>query len=221
MFKNYLKIAFRNIKRYKVYSLINISGLVIGITCFILIMLFVQYELSFDKFHKNIDQIYRIIHKMPRLSRMGNELFAHTQWLLAPTIKREFPEVINAARIQYLYNKKNIRYLNKPFLENGIFADNEFLNIFTFPLLKGDKNSALGEPNSIVISENLAKKFFGDEEPIGKILHYEDLYTLTVTGVHFAIPAYQQNWTCESLASLLLWRFRDIQDDELKMAGIY
>jgi putative ABC transport system permease protein len=186
MLKSYLKIVIRNIRRYKGYSLINISGLTVGITCFILIMLYIKYELSFDSFHKNSDRIYRVALHLPTWNYRGSTEFSKTTGALAPALMAEFPEVIYATRING--GSGAISYKRNSFNEEGIYADENFFNVFSHPLIVGDEETALKDPFSIVITEDLAKKYFGDEYPIGKIIRYDFNYDFKVTGVLKEIP---------------------------------
>ena len=186
MFKNYIKVAIRNIRRYKGYSFINICGLSIGMAVCILIMLWIQDELSYDWFHKNAAQIYRV-----GLSEKTGNKTGH--WIvqapaLAPAMKAEFPEVIHTARFKTMSNRV-IQYNNKRFYEDRFaFADQAFLDMFSFPLLRGDKSQALRDPSSVLITERMAKKYFGKEESIGKILRVDNRLDLKVTGILKNIP---------------------------------
>jgi putative ABC transport system permease protein len=187
MFKNYLKLVLRNIQRNKGYSFINIAGLVIGMTCFILIMLFVQYELSYDNFHENHDRIFRIICQLPGEEYgMTEDVLAITPAPLASAMMEAFPEVESATK----FNARNRLLLSKDqtnFFEAGVFADNNFLNIFSFKLIKGDKNNVLRNPQNIIISQRLAQKFFGNDDPMGKTLTCY-LGDFTVTGIAEDVP---------------------------------
>ncbi len=189
MLNNYLKIALRNVKRHKGYSLINISGLAIGLTTFILISLYVQYELSYDRYHENSDRIFRVIQYQPQEKTYGkSDFFAFTHSPLGQTLVDRYPEVINATRIMKKYHDILITYKDYSDIENGIyFADPEFFNIFSFELLKGSPKTVLAEPNSIVLSDKMARKYFGREDPIGKIINNgSDEYF--VTGVMKNFP---------------------------------
>jgi putative ABC transport system permease protein len=181
MFKNYLKIAFRNLRRQKVYSFINITGLAIGMACSILILLWVRNELSYDRYHENADRIYRLCVD----GQIGNvELLSPVCTPpTAPTLRREFPEVLNAARI-YTTSDKQIALENKQFLaETVFFADNTILDIFTFPIIKGNPQTPLTVAYSVVLTKETAKKYFGEEDPIGKVIKYDNNLDFTVTGV--------------------------------------
>ncbi len=188
MFKNYFKISYRNIVRNKGFSFINIFGLITGITCFIVIILFIQYEYSFDKFHENYDNIYRVTKTYSDYSYQGKNHYASTMPPLAPALKEEFPEVINAARIMVfpvnaLLQKREFRSF-----ENGIYADDNFLKVFSYGVAHGDRNTALTEPNSIMLSVDLANKIFKNADPIGQVIRFRDEADLKVTGVFENLP---------------------------------
>lgn len=192
MFKNYLKIALRNFLRQKTYAFINMAGLGIGMACCILLLLFVQDELSFDRFHQNADRIYRIVRESKYEDYIDH--FAHTPAPLAPALMRDFPEVVNAVRFAYR-QRQLVTYQNKQFWEERfMLADPSIFEIFTFPLLKGNPKTALQNLYSIVITEDMAKKYFGEEEPIGKRLRVGSYQTkdYVVTGVLKNIPGNSQ-----------------------------
>jgi len=184
MFKNYLKIALRNIKRHRGYSFINITGLAIGMTCTILILLWVQDELSFDRFHKNGDYLYRVIQDIQFTDHRTH--WAITQGPLGPSLKEDFPEIVDFTRIRY--RGFRFKYADKIFDERVCMADNSILEMFTFPLVQGDPKTALIEPNNIVLSEEMAEKYFGGENPIGKTIKADDRYDFHVKGVFKKIP---------------------------------
>jgi len=159
---NYIKIFFRNFIRYKSYSFINLLGLSLGFTCFALIAYFVTFQFSYDKFHKN--KIYRLT---------TNEL-AKIPDLWAPELKASFPEVENYARVQW-YGETLIERNDKKFYQSGgMFADSTFFEIFSFSLLEGNKKTALKNPNSIVITQEVANKFFADKNPVGETLTFNE-----------------------------------------------
>ncbi len=186
MIKNYMKIAFRNLKRHKSFSFINIMGLAIGLTCCLLIMLYIQYELSFDKYHKNANEIYRIV-----MYHSGNRLRG-TEWknsvpgALQASVPEEFSEIMMATRVKKweriikqdgnLFTESDFRYVNP-----------EFLDIFSFPLIAGDPKTALIEPFSLLITEDMVKKYFGKENPLNKVLNV-DGRDYKITGVLKNIP---------------------------------
>lgn len=185
MFTNYIKITFRNIKRHKGFSLINISGLAIGMACTILILLWVLYELSFDRFHENADQLYQAVYKFEDQEVYGRYLPGP----LAALLKDEYPDVIDTTT--YKPWEKKISFGVKSFFGTGSYVDPSFFEMFTFPFLKGDPKTAFSEPYSVVITENLAHKFFGNEDPSGKTLTYyafSEGIDLNVTGVVKNVP---------------------------------
>lgn len=188
MFKNYFKIAVRNLWRHKSFSGINIFGLALGIATCLLIMLYVQNELSYDRFNKRADQIVRVVFK----GKMnGGEIKEATVMPpVAQTFKKDFPEVLDATRLRS-YGTPRITFGDKTFREDPIaFVDSNFLNIFTLPLIKGDANTSLVQPNTVVISKAVAKKYFGSQNPIGKVILFKDNNNaaLTVTGMFNEIP---------------------------------
>ena len=184
MLKNYLKIALRNLKRHKGYSFINIAGLAIGMACCILILLWVQDELSYDRFHENGKDIYRIMSYGTRYMIEGID---GTPAPLAPAVKEEVPGIVNYARFSDI-PKLVFKYGDKVFYETrGLIADPSIFEIFTFPFAQGDPKTALSEPLDIVITETMAKKYFGNENPVGKTMEIEGRLA-AVTGVIQDIP---------------------------------
>lgn len=184
MFKNYLKITFRNFKRYKGYSFINVAGLVVGMVCFILILLYVRYELNYDKYYENSDRIYRVVCELP--SELGSDRLAITPAPFAPALKDDFPEVESATR----FSSRNRLLLTKDetsFYERGLFADEHFFKVFSFKLIKGEKKHILQDLESIVISQRLADKFFGNQNPIGQFLECS-LGKFPVVGIVENVP---------------------------------
>ncbi|UCE21723.1 MAG: ABC transporter permease, partial [Candidatus Aminicenantes bacterium] len=184
MLKNYLKIAFRNIKRHKGYSFINIVGLAIGMACCILILLWVQDELSYDRFHENADDIYRVLQDINFTDH--STTWTITQGPLGPSLKEDFPEIIDATRITD--RGFRLTYDDKSYDEEVGMADGSILKMFTFPLVKGDPDTALSDPLSIVLTEKMAAKYFGDEDPIGKTIKADNKWDFQVTGVMKDVP---------------------------------
>jgi putative ABC transport system permease protein len=168
MLQNYLKSAIRNIKRQKGYSLITLFGLTIGITCFILISLYVRYELSYDRFHKKVKNIYRVLVDTGN-TYMGKSQVTVTPGPLASAMLDEFPEVLSATKVTA--RRIVLQHEGNRFAENRVYyADPSFLEIFNFPLLAGNPDKALADPNSLLLSKNMAEKYFGQENPVGKTL---------------------------------------------------
>lgn len=179
-------MALRQIKRQKGYSFINISGLTIGMTCCVLILMWVQDELSYDRFHENADHIYRVI----KIWRKGETAhYATTPAPLAQALKEEFPEINNSARFDPA-GQMRVAHDKMTFYENnGAFADPSFFALFTFPFIEGDPKTALSNPSSIVITEDMADKYFGAEDPMGKTLRINNQYDFFVTGIMKDIPS--------------------------------
>ena len=186
MFKNYIKIAWRNIWKDKEYSILNIFGLAIGITCSLFLILYVLDELSFDRYHKNTERIYRISSYIKEPEREMKT--ANTQYPLGPVLQRDFPEVEEAVRIvnvDELYYKVG----EEQFLENMFYyADVKLFDIFTFPFIEGVSSNALLEPNSIVLTSSMALKYFGSLNVIGQSLENSRNEIFTITGVIEDIP---------------------------------
>ncbi|MDZ7742384.1 MAG: ABC transporter permease [Bacteroidota bacterium] len=187
MFINYLKTAFRNFYRQRGYSFINIAGLAIGFAAFILIMLFIMNEFSYDKFHKDHQRIYRIAVK----GQMSGDFFdvAVSPAPLAPALETEFPEVEKANRIRRTFQTSFFIYEDVKYYEEGIlFADTGFFDVFSFPVIMGDPQSMLQDPFNIILTEKTARKYFGDENPMGKVLRFNDQHNFKVSGVIRDIP---------------------------------
>ncbi len=207
MFANYLKTAVRNICRHKVHSAINIAGLAVGMACAITILLWVRFELSFDRYHEHADRIYRLATDLHFGTLDGK--FAVSNHPAGPTLQRDYPEVEKAVRFHPVWGQSLVRYRDKEFVERDIFyADNTVFDVFTFPLIRGDSGSALAAAYSVVMTENTARKYFGVEDPVGKVIkignvQHADLDNdtgFTVTGVMRNVPA-NSHFTFEMLIS--------------------
>jgi len=175
LLKNYLKITLRNIQKNKGYSLLNISGLAVGIACTVLILVWVKHELSYDRFHKKADRIYRVVVSS---SDDGIPTNANGSFAVGPALKKDFPEIQETVLIRKFgqNDKRYVGYRDKKFYEpRFFFAEPTILTVFNFPLVKGDPATALDEPNSVVITEEMASKYFGNDNPIGKVIE-TDLY---------------------------------------------
>jgi putative ABC transport system permease protein len=186
MIKNYLQVALRNLRNYKAYSLINIIGLAVGIACCIAIMLFVRDELSYDRFNEYAVQIYR-----PRLLGLinGHDLnSAMSSVAMGPAVYRDLPDVVAYTRLAKS-GSTVVRYNDKTFIEDRFFgADSTVFDVFSFPFVAGNPKTALTQPNTVVITESIAHKYFGDQNPIGKILNAGKQDNFIVTGVIKDIP---------------------------------
>ena len=229
MFKNYLKVAFRSLIKHRGYTFINVTGLTLGMLCCLLIMLWVQDELSFDRFHKNSDRLYIVVHKNE------NGWSSSSPWAMTPVLKNDFPEIEKASRVST--QNLQVKYNEQNFYENVAFVDPDFLEMFTFPLLQGNPASALNVRQSAVISEKIAKKYFRNENPIGKNFQLNQNTNLTVTGIIKDIPSNSSfsfdilvpiinlgedrlaTWSSEAPAYVMLHKNADVERLRTKMAG--
>lgn len=188
MFKNYFIISLRNMVRDKGSSLINLVGLAAGMTCFLLILSYVRFETSFDQFHQNADRIYRVTSEM---TNMGQSFY--TPDLLATVLKAEITGIERITQVFSPFGgKKVLQADGNQFYQSGFYADAAFLDVFSFPLLRGGRGNALAGPFKIVLTESVAKKLFGSDESIGKIVVWKDLgkpRDLLVTAILEDIPA--------------------------------
>jgi putative ABC transport system permease protein len=179
-----LKIALRNIRGNKHISLISIFGLAFGLACCLLLVLWIGDELSYDRFHANADRICRL--EFSELEDGQEVRHAHTPAPVAPAFLAEYPEIERAVRIGS--NGFQVSYNQRQFSERVFFADPEIFEVFTFPLVKGDPHSALARPDGLLLSESMSRKYFGEEDPIGKTLSFLEYKDFTVTGVFKDVP---------------------------------
>ena len=239
MLKNYLKVALRHLGKHKVYSFINILGLAVGIAASVLIALYVFDELSYDRFHGNADRTYRVVADWSnkgdsRIHQLG------TPSVLARTIRSLYPQVESLVQISGPLGDVVLKYKEAAFKETDVFAaEPSFFKVFTFPLVKGDPETALRDPNSLVITESLAARCFGEEDPLEKAVEIQaggrqSLYR--ITGVardvprnsHFRFemlaslitlfPEENPNWTSNNFATYLLLRpgvTRELMEEKL------
>jgi ABC-type antimicrobial peptide transport system permease subunit len=183
LIKTNFKLAFRNISKDKAYSIINISGLAIGLASSILILLWVQNELSYDKFQKNAGQIYRIT------GDFGDLKAAVNTEAMPAGLKAELPVVKNTVRLS-LSSTVLFEAGNRKFEEKRVFyADPSFMDVFSFPLVQGDRATALKQENGVLITQEMATKYFGSQNPIGKIIRKDNRENVVVTGVLANVPA--------------------------------
>ena len=247
MFFNYLKIALRNIRRHKGYSFINIAGLSVGMACFLLILLFSQYEFSYEQHHKNADRIYRVNVEQTLTDRVFRAQTSPVP--LAEALYNELPEVTQFTRFQSLPTFL-VRHEDRRYYEGEvIFADSGVLDMFTFQLLIGDINTALKEPNSVVLTKEMATKYFGNQDPSGQLLVLNNNYirnmSVMVKGVMKNHPensniqpdflvsleslrdiapdaGYWNNWISQQIESyILLPEGQSVAEMEAKIAGVF
>jgi ABC-type antimicrobial peptide transport system permease subunit len=184
MLKNYLKIAIRNLSRHKAYSFLNISGLAIGMAASILILLWVQNELSYDRFNVNANQIYRIT-----VTASDQFKAAVNNAAMPAALQAEMPQIRNTVRFSHPVQTMFEAGTKKIVEKKGFYADSTVLDMFTFNLVKGDRRTALQRPDAILITEDMAKRYFGHADPIGKTLKQDNGDPVTVTGVLANIPS--------------------------------
>ncbi len=175
MLKSYLKIVLRNIKRHKGYSFINILGLAVGLACCIMIFLWVQDELSYDRFHENADDLYRVVTEYQKTEPVTH--YWPVCAPLAPALKEDYPEIIKATRFTRLRRRQLIKYGNRSLIESQFcLADPDLFEMFSFPFIHGDPKKALSDPDSLILTEEMAAKYFGSENSVGKTLNINNEY---------------------------------------------
>jgi putative ABC transport system permease protein len=186
MIRNFFRTALRNISRHKGFAFINIAGLAIGLAASLLILLWIQDEFSYERFNKKAENIYRVEEDQ----NYSGDIYhvTVTPHPSGPVWKEKIPEIAEQTRVNRL-SRILFRNDDKVFFESSVWAvDSGFFSIFTFPLLSGDPSDVLRRPNSIILTEELARKYFGETNPIGKTLNIENRYTFTVTGVMKDLP---------------------------------
>ncbi|MCK5145389.1 ABC transporter permease [bacterium] len=183
MMVNYFRTFFRNIMRYRSTSMINLLGLSLGMAVFLVILLFTRSERQFDRFHKDYQKIYRLVSRHPA----SKDSYAGTPAPLGPALKEAFPEVEDYCRLKQRSYVVKTTHLSVR--ESRVcMADSNFFAFFTFPLIAGNVNTLLINPNSVVITESTAKKYFGDEPPVGKIMNFHELGDMIITAVCQDLP---------------------------------
>jgi putative ABC transport system permease protein len=185
MIRNYLKIALRNLRRNRGFSFINILGLAIGMASAMLILLWIQHEWSYDKFHVKKDRIYEAWNRNDFSGKI--QCWNTTPKVLASAMQRDNPEVETTTRVNWPTSRL-FKVGEKSLMAEGNVVDSTFLQVFTYPMLKGDPKNALMDPASVILTEKLAKKLFGDTDPMGKVITIDNTTPLTVTGVMEDLP---------------------------------
>src|SRR5450432_1145003 len=185
MIRNFFKIAYRNVLRNKGFSAINITGLAVGMAAAILILLWIQDELSYDNFHTNRDRIYEVWNRVPMDGKISswNSVSAPA----ARALEKDVPEVERAVRVSW-DSKFLMSVADKKIIKTGYIVDTGFLQMFSFPMLKGNPSTALNDMHSLILTEACAKSFFGSEEAMGKTLKIENKDNFTVTGIIKNLP---------------------------------
>lgn len=198
MFKNYLKVAVRNLRKHKGPAFINVAGLAVGMACCLLIMLYVQHELSYDQYHQNKGRIYRLAARFQNASFDG---IAKVNGPWGPAIQREVPEVEAAVRF-VLVGQVLVGKGEKRFYENeGLYADSSVFQVFSFPLRQGNARTVLTTPHTMAVTRAFAQKYFGDENPLGQSLRLDNQTEYTITGLLDAIPS-NSHFTFDFLLSM-------------------
>jgi putative ABC transport system permease protein len=192
MLRNYVVISFRNLLKNKGFSAITILGLAAGLACFILILAYARFEMSYDRFHAKTGRIYRATSAEVPSGEKPGELGKNHSSLLAALLKAEFPEVRHAARVFARTNMQAVLQAGeKAFTQTGLIVDQDFLEVFSFPFLLGDKATALAAPASIVLTSSTSRKLFGGEDPIGRTISFREgrgAADVTVTGLVEDVP---------------------------------
>jgi len=200
MIRNYFSVSLRNLRSRKGYAFINIAGLAVGMASFFLISLFIQNELSYDRFHENSDRIYRLALRGNTRNGPLNTAFSAPGW--APELEAEIPEIERAIRIKPPQQMWMVNYETKQFYEKGfIFADSTVFDVFDFNLLRGDADKVLAVPFTVVVSESVAARYFGGDDPIGKTINLDSAYDFVITGVMENYPE-QSHMNADFLASM-------------------
>jgi putative ABC transport system permease protein len=201
MINNYFKTMWRGLMKNKFYTAINVLGLTIGMASAILILLWIQNEMSHDRFHAKIDRLYTANNR----DVVSGKLIAWgtTPNLLGPVLKKDYPEVDDVVRVNDFAANYLLSVGDKSFSLHGVFVDSGFFNLFSFPLLQGNARTALNGVNSIVLTKQLAIKLFGKEDAVGKTLRIDRDDNVTVTGVMEDLP----NNTSFKFEYLLPWTY--------------
>ncbi|UCC41391.1 MAG: ABC transporter permease [Candidatus Aminicenantes bacterium] len=186
MFRNYLTIALRYLKRHKIYSFINISGLAIGMACCVLILMWINDEIRYDRFHEQTENLYRVVNDLNYGPH--SQITEGTAYPLGPAMKEEIPEVREVARLLPTRRLLVAHGEKKYYEENFYFVDPSLFEIFTFPFIQGDPTTALFSPSSVVITHDMASKYFGSQDPMGKTIQIQNQNNYIVTGVIENIP---------------------------------
>ena len=189
MLRNYLKVILRILTRNKLYSFISVGGLAVGFACSTLLLLSVRHELSYDRYHEDVDSIYRVAVHYKFQDREGR--MSTSPAALALLLKQENPQVLAAARLEFVSNENvALRYKDRSFLEHRFWwAEQDVFDVVSIPVISGDRNATLARPNTVAISESMAKKYFRDENPIGKTMIMNSARNLEVTAVYRDQPS--------------------------------
>jgi putative ABC transport system permease protein len=212
MFKNYFKTAWRNLLKNRLYSIINIGGLALGMAVSFMLLLYVYNELSFDKFNTNSDRLYRVLRNQPSNGELKTG--DATPVPLSPAMQKDFPEVDKVARANWPYDML-MNYKDKALKINTLTADASLLDMFSFDFIYGNKSSALSDPSTIVLTASGAKALFGDQNPVGQVIKLNNQYPLKVSAV---IKDNPQNSSFQFNA-LMSWQTFEAEESWIKTSG--
>lgn len=228
MWKNYLVVALRNLRRRRAFAFLNVFGLATGIMCCLFILVYVRHERSYDRFHENFDRLYRVVNHFQSVDEDS-----WSPWLsgaAGPAFEAEVPEVEAAIRVMNMRSDRLLRYEEQVFWEHDLLeVDASFLTAFSFRLLKGDPETALAAPFSIVLTESTARKYFGSENPVGKNILSNNERELTVTGIMEDVPGNSHlqfdglisisTWTTEVPEAVGAWNWSNLMTYVLLQSG--
>ena len=194
MLRSYLTLALRSLFRYKMHSSISVLGLAIGFACFIIVFVFIAHEMSYDAFHEDPERLYRVRSDMIEKRTGTRSSYASAEYSMAPLLKSDFPEIKDIVRVHRYLEVISVHYQGNYFLEDQVyFTDPTFFEFFSFPLKEGDAQTVLEAPYSIVLTEQTASKYFGNDSPVGKTLHMGvggiSTQEFLVTGVAQDLPS--------------------------------
>jgi putative ABC transport system permease protein len=189
MLKNYLKIAFRNLTKYKFISFINLFGLTVGLTCCLLILTYILHETSYDKYNSKADRIWRVTRSFNNKEGIVSLHLGSVAPPFGPLLQNDFPDIEKITRILGIGNLP-MRYEEKIFTEKNVcYADNNLFSVFDIALLEGDRHNALTDPYSVIITPEIAHKYFGNTDPINKVIRLDNQYNFKVTGIFQPLPS--------------------------------
>jgi putative ABC transport system permease protein len=190
MLKNYLRIAFRNLAKYKFISFINLFGLTVGISCCLLILTYILHETSYDKYNRQADRIWRVTRSFNNKDGIESLHLGTVAPPFGPLLRNDFPDIQKMTRLLEIEHATPMRYGDKIFNEQNIFfADTNFVDIFDINFLEGNINTALTEPNSILLTPDVARKYFGDADPMNKVIRMDNQINFKVTGIYKPFPS--------------------------------
>ena len=199
MLHNFIKIAFRNIKRQEGFTFINITGLALGMACCLLILLYIHSELGYDRYHENAEKIFRVNTRLD--IRQTNLKIASSNHPLGPSLSRDYPEVLGSVRFRPIHDTTMLEIDDRQFFEDDIMlADNTVFDVFSFRFIRGDRKNALARPFTTVLTESTAERLFGTIDPVGKTIRFDSSRTYTVTGIMEDVPP-NSHFTFDMLCS--------------------